>query len=1186
LWTRGYISSGGGTGDLRPSGRSLRLSTRVIAFTLEGDTPVLSAQTRTLLGCLTFLMLGFTACEGATDIPGLIDTSQTWTPAGNPYRLSQNAQVAAGVTLTLAAGVVVEVETSAQFIVFGALSSQGTADAPVTFHYYITPSPGSWTGITFQPGSSGAFTHTAVTDATTGISCDGAALTMSDGCSVSSCTDDGLLVAGASTLNLQDSSFSTNGRDGLHITPSPAVGLIQRCTASGNTRYPVYASASVAGLLGAGNTYTANGQQAIGVACTSANDITTAVAWTAQGIPFDLNARPTKLTLQIGSGGTLTIGQGAILRAGGILVSSGGSLVAHGTQGSPITFTSSAATPAPGNWPGISLDPGSSGDLAWCVMHYGVRGLAINSCNPQIANCTITDSQVDGIMYSGTAGGLVGSCTIMNNVQDGIGIYGAAAPNLGQTGVTGTGSNAIRGNGRHAVHNQSTQAISAQDNYWGTADTGQINTLIYDHTDLSTAGVVTYLPLMGRATPSAGMEATTGYGSAGFISPRTPLSYTVYFENAATGLALPVQDVIVTDDLPAPLDWTTVALVGSSHPANLQFAANPATGHVSAAFVGINLPTNPNPGVRQGWVTFTVMPKLDLTTGTQVANSASVSFDYDTPVSTPTHTYTIDGGPPTSSVTALASVQSNPSFTVHWSGTDDAGGSGIATYSVYVSDNGGAYTAWQSNTTAVSAQFTGAVGHSYAFYAVAVDHVGNVEYPPDTPQATTSVAILRATFPAGIVMVSIPGFPTSADPAVVGFDGTSWYRWNPASTGYIGYGSDPGQYTWLTPSASVPGRGYWAKFAAETTTSLGGNIVPIDQPYTIHLDPGAHSGWIQIGCPFIADCLWRIKDMNVLKVVRNGVSKTVSDAATAGWIGDYAWSFGQNGYELVYDPTVSSAGATDRIKAWSGYWVKANVACDFVVGPPTAGTSALKTKPAVKSSGGWQLRLFATAAQTVPAAAVLGLVGKDESAFAAETPPAITGGVTIASVSDSRQLGVDLRADGADTTWQLDVASAAERAPVALSWPDLSGLPNDVRPVLVDDTAGRRVYLRTTNGYTFTSGAVGVARRLRVELLQPGTGLLSVAGLAAAPIAAGGADISCVLSADAAVSVRVMNIAGVPIRTVCRDRACAAGAVRLQWDGRSDRALPVPSGAYLIEVRAVTDSGQEVRSLVQTHLGR
>src|SRR5207244_1614215 len=80
------------------------------------------------------------------------------------------------------------------------------------------------------------------------------------------------------------------------------------------------------------------------------------------------------------------------------------------------------------------------------------------------------------------------------------------------------------------------------------------------------------------------------------------------------------------------------------------------------------------------------------------------------------------------------------SFTVNWAGLDDPGGSGIAHFDVYVSDEG-PFTLWQSATTQISATFTGQDGHTYSFYSVATDNVGNVQPTPSQAQATTTVQV-------------------------------------------------------------------------------------------------------------------------------------------------------------------------------------------------------------------------------------------------------------------------------------------------------------------------------------------------------------------------------------------------------------------------------------------------------------
>jgi hypothetical protein len=94
---------------------------------------------------------------------------------------------------------------------------------------------------------------------------------------------------------------------------------------------------------------------------------------------------------------------------------------------------------------------------------------------------------------------------------------------------------------------------------------------------------------------------------------------------------------------------------------------------------------------------------------------------------------------PISIVTALPAF-SKPSFTVSWSGTD-VGGSGIGTYDVFVSDNGGDFTPFLTGTTQTSATFSGVAGHTYGFYSVAIDSEGVRGATPAAAQATTQTLL-------------------------------------------------------------------------------------------------------------------------------------------------------------------------------------------------------------------------------------------------------------------------------------------------------------------------------------------------------------------------------------------------------------------------------------------------------------
>lgn len=123
-------------------------------------------------------------------------------------------------------------------------------------------------------------------------------------------------------------------------------------------------------------------------------------------------------------------------------------------------------------------------------------------------------------------------------------------------------------------------------------------------------------------------------------------------------------------------------------------------------------------------------------------------LDYNAAAATVSYTFTYepaasaDSTPPTSSVSALA-ASSSTAIPVTWHGADDAGGTGIAYYDIYVAVDGGAFQPWLTKTTDSGALYPGQVGSSYAFYSVATDLAGNHEAAHASPDATTIVNLVN-----------------------------------------------------------------------------------------------------------------------------------------------------------------------------------------------------------------------------------------------------------------------------------------------------------------------------------------------------------------------------------------------------------------------------------------------------------
>jgi parallel beta-helix repeat protein len=267
-----------------------------------------------------------------------------------------------------------------------------------------------------------------------------------------------------------------------------------------------------------------------------------------------------------------------------------------------------------------------------------------------------------------------------------------------------------------------------------------------------------------------------GAGAAHFVLPAAPLGYSIAFENMITATA-PAQTVIITDMLDSSkLDLATFTLgamrfgdtVVTPPAGRSQFATevdlrpaknllvqieaglDRASGVATWRFTSLDpatrslpedplagfLPPNADPPAGQGSVFFAVQLKPSLATGAQVRNGATIVFDENEAILTPEWLNTIDRDPPSSQVQALP-ARSMATFDVGWTGQDAAGGSGVGSYDLYVSTDGGDFSQWGVGITGTQTTFTGEPGHIYAFYTVAVDKVGHHEAAPAVADAVT-----------------------------------------------------------------------------------------------------------------------------------------------------------------------------------------------------------------------------------------------------------------------------------------------------------------------------------------------------------------------------------------------------------------------------------------------------------------
>jgi len=440
-----------------------------------------------------------------------------------------------------------------------------------------------------------------------------------------------------------------------------------------------------------------------------------------------------------------------------------------------------------------------------------------------------------------------------------------------------------------------------------------------------------------------------GFGSQQFISGETPLRYGIFFENEPTATA-PAQQVVITDPLDmqnddlstfqlGPISFGSTILTppaGSSQftgtadlrPATnllvrVQAGLNPATGLAAWTLTALDpvtqlppsdpllgfLPPDVNPIEGEGTVSYTVMPKTGLATGTTINNQATIVFDQNAPIPTQIWSNAIDNNAPMSSVSALPPVENTASFKVSWSGTDK--GSGVRDFNVFVSDNGGPFTLFQQEVGAGSAIFNGQNGHTYSFFSQARDQTNNVEGLKAAGEATTKVVVPQ-NLGAGISLISLPfdfGGSTADVASLLGLAPIGGLvpiaTWDATNLRYAFYPMLPG----ANGKQTLPGRGYFIDEASPQIFSMFG--MPVSSPFVDMLQPG----WNLIGNPYPGTLDSATLHFQVPVAVGANPANSLIDLATAvsGKVIDLP-IFG-------YDPAKNQYVPQTTLQPFQGYWI-------------------------------------------------------------------------------------------------------------------------------------------------------------------------------------------------------------------------------------------------------------------------
>jgi hypothetical protein len=167
----------------------------------------------------------------ATDITDNITVNTVWSIAGSPYVLMNDVSISSGVTLTIHAGVHVQIPgNNTDLLVSGTLISQGTSSSQVVFTGPTTSSYGGT--IKFFAGSNGTLSYTDFTRLASGysfydaaVSIDGSAEITMDHCSFADNDVYGLTLAEYSIVTVTNCSFQTSGVHDVYTHPNAVGGF-------------------------------------------------------------------------------------------------------------------------------------------------------------------------------------------------------------------------------------------------------------------------------------------------------------------------------------------------------------------------------------------------------------------------------------------------------------------------------------------------------------------------------------------------------------------------------------------------------------------------------------------------------------------------------------------------------------------------------------------------------------------------------------------------------------------------------------------------------------------------------------------------------------------------------------------------------------------------------------------------
>ncbi|MCX5971285.1 MAG: hypothetical protein NTV14_07285, partial [Coprothermobacterota bacterium] len=181
----------------------------------------------------------------------------------------------------------------------------------------------------------------------------------------------------------------------------------------------------------------------------------------------------------------------------------------------------------------------------------------------------------------------------------------------------------------------------------------------------------------------------------------------------------------------------------------------------------------------------------------------------------------------------------------------------------------------------------------------------------------SSNAILVKPHTVTVTLHLTPGWNLISVPVITGLSPDQLFATLPA--GWQIFSWDAVSQVYL-PKARIPlvlvGSGYWLKFPGTSPLSFPVTGIPTDTAIRVSLAPG----WNMIGASWPTPMTW-----SALRVEKDGLSKTMGEAAAAGWVKNVLWQYAAGVYANLWDAP---------LPVGYGYWLQVEMSCTLVLPPP------------------------------------------------------------------------------------------------------------------------------------------------------------------------------------------------------------------------------------------------------------